>query len=172
MVVAVIAAVASIVAAVLAWLSSRTATAGAREVASLNHRIVKLDREAEQLRADFAAFVVASGEAHDAAGQSKMLAAGLVLGANPRCGQGLRDAADTYTTSITATLLKLGGSSGLLNVEQMLQSLRAGFADSMVSINDERDAILARQRVLKVELPVISKPDVAVDVDGEHLQAQ
>lgn len=172
MVVAVIAAVASIVAAVLAWLSSRTATAGAREVASLGHRIVKLDREAEQLRADFAAFMSASGEAHDRAGQMKLLAADVVLGANPRCGNALRDAADTFTTRITTTLLNLGGAGGVLNVEKELQALRVAFADSMVSINDERDAILARQRVLKVELPVISKPDVAVDVDGEHLQAQ
>lgn len=172
MVVAVIAALASIVAAVLAWLSSRSATAGAREVASLNHRIARLDREAEQLRADFAAFMSASGQAHDRAGQMKLLAADVVLGANPRCGKALRDAADTFTTRITTTLLNLGGASGVLNVEKELQALRAAFAGSMVAINTERDTILARQRRLKVELPDVSQSDVPVDVDREDLEAK
>jgi len=145
-VVAVIAAVASIVAAVLASSSSRKATGGAREIADRNHQVARLDREAEQLRADFAAFVVATGQAHDAQGQSRLIAADLVLGANPRCGDALRHAADGYARAITTALRNLGGQSGAMTVEPHLEALRAGFVESMEQITAERSAVLTGQQ--------------------------
>lgn len=144
-VVAVIAAVASIVAAVLASSSSRKATGGARDIADRNHQVARLDRDAEQLRADFAAFVVATGLAHDAEGQSRLIAADLVLGANPRCGEALRHAADEYTWAITTALKTLDGRSGTMTVERHFEALRAGFVESMAQITVERSVVLAGQ---------------------------
>ena len=144
-VVAVIAALASIVAANLSYRSSIRASKSAGAIADRNQRLAALDREADQLRADFASFLSATGEAHGPTGQTRLLAADAVLGANPRCSDELREAADTYTAAITTALRNLKGQPGAMLVEAHLESLRTTFRTSWAALTEERRTILDEQ---------------------------
>lgn len=81
---AVVAAIVALVSAALSFLASRRATNGARDLASINHRIAVLDREGEQYRDDYRAFMEALGDATLVERAGAIVASGEVLRAHPR----------------------------------------------------------------------------------------
>jgi len=142
-IVAVIAALASITAAVIAHRSSRTATAGASAVATLSHRIARLDAEAEQLREDYRRFFEAAGTLSTRSNLNVILAAGEILSSNPRSTAALAEAADKFCLALARGLVAAEGKTAAMSVEGHYRALRAAFTDSVRAIAEEREKVLA-----------------------------
>jgi hypothetical protein len=88
---AVIAAAASIVAAVFAFASSKSASNSAREVVGVNQRVVRLDREVDQLRDDYKEFLHRLTEVDvNHKGSVQLYIQAEVLAVNPLCSEDLR----------------------------------------------------------------------------------
>lgn len=144
--VALIAASASVVAAVVAWRQASIAQKGARGIATTSHKVVRLDAEADQLRDDFRQFMTAVGNAHRLDDIGQMLATGEILAANPRSDAAMRAAAEEVRFEMQTAILRasqqLRASSQPLS-GAAFESLQNALTDCMRSISQERESVLA-----------------------------
>ncbi len=154
-VVAVIAAAASVGAAVVASVASAHASRSARAVVSVNHRVAMLDAQVEQLREDYRNFLTSVGSVDGTATIGAMLAACEVLCANPRAGERLVRAADAIRGAVTSGVAvasspmppKWGAANrafGLPDAE--FETMRAEFATALRTITAEREEVLLDRR--------------------------
>jgi hypothetical protein len=144
-VVAVIAALASAGAAVLAWLSSRSADRSAREVVSVNHRVASLDREAELLRNDYRDFIRAIGGLRGMKDVGALLSTQEILMANPRCNEALRTSSFNVCRSLqqqTYRASQMLASTVRGVAEDDMTTMREALAQCLAEIRTERMAVL------------------------------
>ncbi|QJW36466.1 hypothetical protein [Cellulosimicrobium protaetiae] len=144
LVVAVIAALASIAAALVSWNSQRRATAGARAIASVNHRVAALDREEERLRADFVAFLDAVGSVQELHDIGRVLGTGEILAANPRCTRELREAVMDIREWANSKYNPRAAASGT-QADSRFDEARVAFQDAVEEIQRDRAEVLAEQ---------------------------
>lgn len=140
LVVSVIVAVVSAVAAVgAAVLARRSAT----EVVSLTHRVAALDRAAEQLRSDYAAFMGRVGAVkvlHDA---GPLLADSEILYANPQCSEALVGAAQKINGTLVQSLVH---GATVVDIDAHLEQARAAVQETLAGLAEERLRLLQTQR--------------------------
>lgn len=137
--VAILAAVVSTIAAVIAAMESRRARAAAETINSRNHQIAVIDRDADELRSGFASFVSAFASKEPLRpewGISVLVAGELAMAC--------RGADSEYRARVTAlTTLAAGG------IETMaLQSIDARFDELRQSYLARQNALEARRQAL------------------------
>ncbi|WP_154793411.1 hypothetical protein [Occultella kanbiaonis] len=149
--IAVIAAFASVAAAVLSYRSSKSATEGAHRIASLNHRITALDAESAQFREDFRGFHAAMGSVKGLTDVGALLAATEILQANPRSSDALIQVTDTLRGATQAIVggtaprfRTAGGTAAPLSDESFL-TLRREFREALAAIARERATLVAQR---------------------------
>jgi outer membrane murein-binding lipoprotein Lpp len=106
---AALAAIVSILAAVMAFVSARRAAREARNITTLNHKVAALDREADQMRDDYRDLFKEIGGNPGAAtmiGLGLILAAGEVLRSHPQANERLRagimELSNAWATNVTS----------------------------------------------------------------------
>jgi outer membrane murein-binding lipoprotein Lpp len=145
---AAMAAVVSIVAAVMASRSARKAGEEARSIATLNHKVAALDRQAEQLREDYRALIKAIAGMTESIGRKAepnvgrlelVLAAGEVVRAHPRANEQLCAAIQQLTDAYAESVY---GRGNQISVADQIDNIRAGFRESLVEIERMRSEML------------------------------
>jgi hypothetical protein len=103
---AALAAVVSILAAVMAFVSARRAAREARSITTLNHKVAALDRQAEQMRHDYRDLIktVGGNTGSILVRFGSVLAAGEVLRAHPQANEPLCAAIEQLTKAYAATV--------------------------------------------------------------------
>jgi outer membrane murein-binding lipoprotein Lpp len=135
---AAVAAVVSIVAAVMAFLSARKAEEEARSITTLNHKVAALDRQAGQLREDYRGLMKALGDIQGARDVGSIMAAGELLGAHPRASEPLSVAIRELIGKMAQSFVT--GETEGMNV--VIASIRDGFRESLAEIERMRSGLL------------------------------
>lgn len=139
---AALAAVVSILAAGMAFLSARRAEREARSVTTLNHKIAALDRQAEQLNEDYRRLMKAIGGIKGASDVGPIMAAGELLRAHPRASAPLSEAIGKLIDRVAASL----ESGQIEGVDDLIASIREGYRESLAEIERTRTGLLNSRR--------------------------
>jgi hypothetical protein len=132
------AAVVSILAAVMAFVSARRAAREAHSITTLNHRVAALDRQADQLREDYRSLMKAIGDIKGAGDLGPIMAAGELLRAHPRASEPLFVAVGKLIEKAAGAFV----SGSLEGVDDLIASIRNGFRESLAEIERMRSGLL------------------------------
>src|SRR5690625_1133202 len=136
-------AVVSVAGALVAALAAVYARRSAWEVASLNLQIAALEREAEEFREDFRAFLTAQGKVQAFEDVGAVLATGEVLQANPRSSDKLIAAVNDVRRGLQAILsgqtasIRMSGGHASALPDEPFDALREQFRLGITAIAKE-----------------------------------
>jgi hypothetical protein len=132
---------AAVLAAVVSILAAITAAWQARSVTRLNHKILALDRQAEQLRDDYRDLFKAIGDNTESMVRYRSItAAGEVLRAHPQANKNLCEAIEQLFRGFATA--NAGREPPKGSTLENIDNIRQGFRESMADIEQIRSGLL------------------------------